>query len=183
MEEESKSDEKGKSPHSLVVITNMFLNYMQTHKDKVVDLSEVERELDVSKRRLYDVTNVLVGVGIIERTGKSKVKWVDEKAIDKEHLKPSMDQLLEKEKGIDDQLREISKATSNLLNLPEFNQNGYLTLSEIQNIANPPPNSAPFILTGPKDFELVIKKEGEYVNFVGSSQTGPVNLVSLNDNK
>lgn len=32
-------------------------------------------ELKVQKRRIYDITNVLEGIGLIEKTIKNKIRW------------------------------------------------------------------------------------------------------------
>ena len=41
----------------------------------MVDLNEASRHLNVQKRRIYDITNVLEGIGLIEKTMKNKIKW------------------------------------------------------------------------------------------------------------
>jgi transcription factor E2F3 len=40
-----------------------------------VDLNEAAEKLHVAKRRIYDITNVLEGIGLIEKTIKNKVRW------------------------------------------------------------------------------------------------------------
>jgi hypothetical protein len=35
----------------------------------------VER-LKVQKRRIYDITNVLEGIGLIRKGGKNRIKWI-----------------------------------------------------------------------------------------------------------
>lgn len=34
------------------------------------------RMLKVRKRRIYDITNVLEGIGYLERTDKGEIKWL-----------------------------------------------------------------------------------------------------------
>lgn len=41
----------------------------------VLDLNQAAATLDVQKRRIYDITNVLEGIGLIEKKGKNNVKW------------------------------------------------------------------------------------------------------------
>ena len=43
--------------------------------NKTVDLNEAALRLAVQKRRIYDITNVLEGIGLIEKTIKNKIKW------------------------------------------------------------------------------------------------------------
>lgn len=42
---------------------------------KEVDLNDAAVELKVQKRRIYDITNVLEGIGLIEKTIKNKIRW------------------------------------------------------------------------------------------------------------
>ena len=43
----------------------------------LVDLHHASRIMNVKKRRIYDVTNVLEGTGLIQKTGKNKVGWIE----------------------------------------------------------------------------------------------------------
>ena len=40
-----------------------------------VDLNVAAEKLSVQKRRIYDITNVLEGIGLIEKTIKNKIRW------------------------------------------------------------------------------------------------------------
>ena len=46
--------------------------------DETVDLNKVAQYLDVQKRRIYDITNVLEGIGFVEKVQKNIIKWVGE---------------------------------------------------------------------------------------------------------
>ena len=41
-----------------------------------VDIMEVARILNVKKRRMYDVTNILEGCGLIKKLGQRQFGWV-----------------------------------------------------------------------------------------------------------
>ena len=43
--------------------------------DGIVDLNIASAHLGVQKRRIYDITNVLEGIGLIEKKSKNKIKW------------------------------------------------------------------------------------------------------------
>ena len=40
-----------------------------------MDLNIATEALRVSRRRIYDITNVLEGIGLIEKTMKNHVRW------------------------------------------------------------------------------------------------------------
>uniref|UniRef100_A0A5S6QUU2 E2F_TDP domain-containing protein n=1 Tax=Trichuris muris TaxID=70415 RepID=A0A5S6QUU2_TRIMR len=61
---------------SLGLLTQKFLKVLQEAKDGVVDLNVAADRLKVKqKRRIYDITNVLEGVGLIEKRSKNSVQW------------------------------------------------------------------------------------------------------------
>jgi len=47
-------------------------------------LNEAVKKLKVQKRRIYDITNVLEGIGLIEKCDKNKIKWKGEPNISEE---------------------------------------------------------------------------------------------------
>ncbi|OHT02975.1 hypothetical protein TRFO_29731 [Tritrichomonas foetus] len=173
--------EKSKASCSLVDITNLFLNYLKSQEGKEVDLTQVENSLGISKRRLYDVTNVLAGVGAIERTGKAKVKWIDNDSFDDDanDEMPSLEQLIEYEQELDLKTKEISDRLDGLTNSPTFMQNSYVSLNEIFQNDIPNPEISQFILSGPHDLSIEFD-EDSYLSFVASSKSGPVNITPLN---
>lgn len=54
----------------------MFLNLQNMPDDQgIVNLNEAAEKLNVQKRRLYDITNVLEGINLIEKVGKNSIRW------------------------------------------------------------------------------------------------------------
>ncbi|XP_017464261.1 PREDICTED: transcription factor E2F2 isoform X1 [Rhagoletis zephyria] len=67
--------EQHRAVGSLVVLTQKFVRLMKQNHGRI-DLKEATELLDVQKRRIYDITNVLEGVGLIEKTRHSStVRW------------------------------------------------------------------------------------------------------------
>ncbi|KAK4532398.1 hypothetical protein CCYA_CCYA12G3255 [Cyanidiococcus yangmingshanensis] len=60
---------------SLFKLTHRFLELVFKTNDGLLDLNSVAERLGVKKRRIYDITNVLEGVGIIEKQGKNHIRW------------------------------------------------------------------------------------------------------------
>jgi len=61
---------------SLGLLTTRFVALLQKAKDGVLDLKEAADVLAVrQKRRIYDITNVLEGIGLIEKKTKNAIQW------------------------------------------------------------------------------------------------------------
>lgn len=48
---------------------------MESSRNGVVDLNIASEKLEVQKRRIYDITNVLEGIGILEKKSKNNIQW------------------------------------------------------------------------------------------------------------
>lgn len=66
---------KGRQENSLRELTRKFIELIKASEDKCVDLNYAVERLKVQKRRIYDITNVLEGVGLIEKCHKNMIKW------------------------------------------------------------------------------------------------------------
>ncbi|RRT68540.1 hypothetical protein B296_00003895 [Ensete ventricosum] len=75
---------------SLGLLTKKFIDLLHKAKDGSLDLNTAAETLEVQKRRIYDITNVLEGVGLIEKTFKNKIRW---KGIDMSRPKELDDQI------------------------------------------------------------------------------------------
>ncbi|XP_017860418.1 PREDICTED: transcription factor E2F2 [Drosophila arizonae] len=64
-----------RSVGSLVLLTQKFVDLMKQNGGSI-DLKEATKILDVQKRRIYDITNVLEGIGLIDKGRHcSLVRW------------------------------------------------------------------------------------------------------------
>lgn len=60
---------------SLGLLTKKFVSLIQNAEDGVLDLNLAATALSVQKRRIYDITNVLEGIGLIEKKSKNNIQW------------------------------------------------------------------------------------------------------------
>uniref|UniRef100_A0A7N0UDX9 E2F/DP family winged-helix DNA-binding domain-containing protein n=1 Tax=Kalanchoe fedtschenkoi TaxID=63787 RepID=A0A7N0UDX9_KALFE len=60
---------------SLGLLTKKFISLIKQEKDGIVDLNKAADTLEVQKRRIYDITNVLEGIGLIEKMLKNQIRW------------------------------------------------------------------------------------------------------------
>lgn len=57
------------------LLTKKFIHLVESSQDGVVDLNVASEKLEVQKRRIYDITNVLEGIGILEKKSKNNIQW------------------------------------------------------------------------------------------------------------
>ncbi|KAL6493040.1 hypothetical protein OROGR_032799 [Orobanche gracilis] len=60
---------------SLGLLTKKFIRLIRDAKDGTLDLNRTADVLEVQKRRIYDITNVLEGIGLVEKTTKNHIRW------------------------------------------------------------------------------------------------------------
>ena len=67
----------GRSRHdnSLGELTKKFIKLIKDSENRCLDLNIAVDILQVQKRRIYDITNVLEGIGLIEKCIKNKIRW------------------------------------------------------------------------------------------------------------
>ncbi|KAK9165206.1 hypothetical protein Scep_000397 [Stephania cephalantha] len=98
---------------SLGLLTRKFINLITKTEDGALDLNKTADVLEVQKRRIYDITNVLEGIGLIEKTSKNHIRW---KGVDISRpmeldgqftkLKVETERLYDEECILDDEIRE-----------------------------------------------------------------------------
>ncbi|TYI58711.1 hypothetical protein E1A91_D11G380100v1, partial [Gossypium mustelinum] len=90
----------------------MFVSLMKHAEDGILDLNKAAETLEVQKRRIYDITNVLEGIGLIEKKFKNRIQWKRVGA-----SKPGetdgdvsvIQNLSMEERRLDDQIREMQE--------------------------------------------------------------------------
>ena len=61
---------------SLGLLTKKFAHILRSTPTNKLDLNHAVKELGVQKRRIYDITNVLEGIGLLRKEGKNHVSWI-----------------------------------------------------------------------------------------------------------
>ncbi|NWX46216.1 E2F2 factor, partial [Steatornis caripensis] len=68
--------EKTRYDTSLGLLTKKFIRLLSESPDGVVDLNRAAEALEVQKRRIYDITNVLEGIQLIRKKSKNNIQWM-----------------------------------------------------------------------------------------------------------
>ncbi|CAK8576434.1 unnamed protein product [Lathyrus sativus] len=101
---------------SLGLLTKKFINLIKQAEDGILDLNKAADTLEVQKRRIYDITNVLEGIGLIEKKLKNRIQW---KGLDVSKpgeaddsfasLQAEIENLTMEERRLDEQIREMQE--------------------------------------------------------------------------
>ncbi|XP_078084970.1 transcription factor E2F3-like [Mustelus asterias] len=133
--------EKTRYNTSLVPLTKNVVQLLSQSPDGVLDLNRAAEVLNVPKRRIYDITNVLEGIHLIEKKSKNNVQWMGCSLTDNDGmlkrcqgLNREVAELSLKEKRLDDL---IQSCTLDLKKLTEDSENqrlNYVTYQDIRKI-------------------------------------------------
>ncbi|WZY92287.1 hypothetical protein YC2023_064616 [Brassica napus] len=106
---------------SLGLLTKKFVNLIKQAKDGMLDLNKAAETLEVQKRRIYDITNVLEGIDLIEKPLKNRILWkgVDASGpgdvdADVSDVQAEIENLSLEEQALDNQIRETEQRLRDL---------------------------------------------------------------------
>ncbi|KAI7991743.1 Transcription factor E2FA [Camellia lanceoleosa] len=106
---------------SLGLLTKKFINLIKHAEDGILDLNNAADTLEVQKRRIYDITNVLEGIGLIEKKLKNRIRWKGLDALrpgevddDITMLQAEVEKLSMEERRLDDRIREMQERLRDL---------------------------------------------------------------------
>uniref|UniRef100_A0A914I7R7 E2F/DP family winged-helix DNA-binding domain-containing protein n=1 Tax=Globodera rostochiensis TaxID=31243 RepID=A0A914I7R7_GLORO len=105
-------EDSSRQDSSLLRLTQRFLD-LQT-KAGILNLNEAAQLLGVQKRRLYDITNVLEGIDLVEKVGKNSIRWKSQNEFfcssEFQSLNKENAELVECERNLDVLTQSISAA-------------------------------------------------------------------------
>ncbi|OMJ85780.1 hypothetical protein SteCoe_12850 [Stentor coeruleus] len=133
----------GRMDNSLGVLTKKFVALIQSSENKCIDLNEAVEKLQVQKRRIYDITNVLEGIGLIQKKYKNKIQWIgssndtDEPYLcESTSLSKELDALNKEEEKLDYWTNQIQESLNQLTKDPSYTEYAYVTYDDIRNLPN-----------------------------------------------
>lgn len=162
---ETESDDSGmeglvamgsREDRSLGMLTKRFLDYLHNSKDRRIDLNSAASVLGCpQKRRIYDITNVLEGVGLVTKTHKGNIQWAGETYKDMpnlpeklEAIEQEVDELRLKEHELDE-LLAVAKQELNELAYTEANiKHLYCSADDVAQVF---PKSNPLLIQERRD--------------------------------
>ncbi|KAL0333542.1 UNVERIFIED_CONTAM: Transcription factor E2FA [Sesamum angustifolium] len=120
---------------SLSLLTKKFITLIKHAEDGELDLNKAADTLQVQKRRIYDITNVLEGIGLIEKKLKNRIRWKPGKVDnDATLLQADIENLSMEERSLDERIRQMQEK---LRELSEYDNNHkwvFVTEDDIKNL-------------------------------------------------
>ncbi|XP_075578093.1 LOW QUALITY PROTEIN: transcription factor E2F2-like [Pelecanus crispus] len=135
--------EKTRYDTSLGLLTKKFIRLLSESPDGVVDLNRAAEVLEVQKRRIYDITNVLEGIQLIRKKSKNNIQWMgtgifEDAAVTakQQALRGEMAELARTERTLDQVLQDCALQLQQLAD-DEANQRlAYVTYQDLRTISN-----------------------------------------------
>ena len=147
IEEEDDNSKYTKQENSLAQLTQNFLNYIKKKGRINISINELVEDLKVKKRRIYDITNVLQGIGYLEKKGKNEILWIkDNNCINIQNpnnniissysqLKQELDELKSQNENIEENMNKYREEFKLISQKNEFPKYGYITFDDITELS------------------------------------------------
>ncbi|KAK6755448.1 hypothetical protein RB195_014049 [Necator americanus] len=182
---------------SLGLLTQRFIRLLECSAGGICDLNQAAEALNVrQKRRIYDITNVLEGIGLIEKKSKNVIQWkagdllkADEKDDDPdviahlENLKVELAQLREEESAYDEHIKWLQQSMRNVCESSKNQRCAYISQSDLHKVF---PFSSTFAVQAPPgtNVEVLPPRFGGVIDtryvLRLSSSCGPITAVFAN---
>ena len=142
---------KPRVENSLGELTKNFVNYIKTSGRKTININDLVHELKVKKRRIYDITNVLEGIGYIQKHAKNEISWIKNDVFlpqiktsnrististEIKNLQETLKNLENEEIEIDQNIEIIKNKFNFISQQEEFNKFGYITFNDLNDLSS-----------------------------------------------
>jgi transcription factor E2F3 len=156
---EMEAPDRDSGKQTLASLTRDFIGLLRSGEGTEVDLAMAEHRLKASRRRLYDVANVLEGVGLVTRTDRSAVRWIGRPARTRTR-RPPVKSLQEREADIDRMTEVADRALADLMHSERFELFGWFSEEDFAALAAESSFDL-FAIKGPRSMTLEVFDEGD----------------------
>uniref|UniRef100_A0A4W3HQU1 E2F transcription factor 3 n=2 Tax=Callorhinchus milii TaxID=7868 RepID=A0A4W3HQU1_CALMI len=174
--------EKARYNTSLVPLTKNVLQLLRQSPDGVLDLNRAAEVLKVPKRRIYDITNVLEGIHLIEKKSKNNVQWMGCSLIDDEGmlkrcqgLNRDVTELSLREKKLDDLIQSCTLDLKRLTEESENQRLNYVTYQDVRKIQSFK-SQVVIAVKAPPETRLEVPEPYDNFQIHLSSSRGPIEV-------
>ncbi|XP_073348877.1 transcription factor E2F6 [Pagrus major] len=169
---------------SLGVLTRRFLDQMLAAPDNSLDIRQVIIDLQTRRRRIYDITNVMEGISLVERQSANKFKWIGKSQIssflwnDEETFEREMENLKLVEETLDTLIKRCAQQLFDMTDDTESASSAYVTYEDISRLAAFQEQTL-FVVKAPEETKLEVpppKEDNIQVHLKG--ERGPIMVMT-----
>ncbi|CAH1235695.1 unnamed protein product [Diabrotica balteata] len=159
---------------SLSLLTKKFSDLLERSPNGVVDLNKASLELKVQKRRIYDITNVLEGIGILEKKSKNNIQWKGSHGQNSQCVE--FKKQLQNLDNFENYLDQMIESASNELSKLTHDRYGYVTYQDLRSIDSFRNKTVMAIKAPPSTKLSVPAGQGEKYTIKMSSDSGEIDV-------
>ncbi|XP_069808484.1 transcription factor E2F1 [Dendropsophus ebraccatus] len=172
--------ERSRYETSLNLTTKRFLELLSKSADGVVDLNWAAQVLNVQKRRIYDITNVLEGIHLITKKSKNHIQWMGNRSLVEsssryQTLSKDCQDLGATEQHLDDLIHMCTTQLKLLTEESESQQLGYVTCQDLRSIADPSERML-MVIKAPPETQMQVSDPTEGLQISLKSTLGPIDV-------
>lgn len=126
---------------SLGLLTRKFVDLVKVAEGGTLDLNKAADVLSVQKRRIYDITNVLEGIGLIDKKSKNNIQWKGTGLSSPENpdeteaaLSAEIDRLNRQELQLDENLRTVQADLKRLAEESANSRLAFVTYDDLRDL-------------------------------------------------
>lgn len=175
--------EKTRYDTSLGLLTKKFIYLLSESKDGVLDLNWAAEVLDVQKRRIYDITNVLEGIQLIRKKAKNNIQWVGKGALEdptrpgkQQQLGQELKELMSTEQALDQLIQSCSLNFKHLTEDKANKKLAYVTYQDIRAIGTFKEQTVIAVKAPPQTRLEVPDRNEENLQIYLKSTQGPIEV-------
>ncbi|XP_013413632.1 transcription factor E2F6 [Lingula anatina] len=177
--------EKTRYDTSLGLLTKKFVGLLKAAPDGILDLNKAAERLDVQKRRIYDITNVLEGINLINKKSKNNIQWkgsletVSDRSdcLSAEHIDLHSDvaDLEAKENLLDELIKASTLQLKHLTEDREISRLAYVTYQDIRGVESFKDQTV-VAIKAPPQTRLEVPDPAQNIQIWLKSSKGPIEV-------
>jgi len=174
--------EKTRYETSLGLLTKKFVSLFYTDPNGTVDLNKASEGLGVQKRRIYDITNVLEGIGLVEKKSKNTVHWCGAQKYDLTAERADLHLDLADLEAKENELDQLIAQSERQLKFLNDNEKKYAYINN-QDLVSACTNMLTFAFSSPAPFNVSVPdpEMGKYQLHVQSEKAIPIEVMFVGD--
>jgi len=176
--------EKTRYDTSLGLLTKKFVDLLRSAPEGILDLNEAAKLLDVQKRRIYDITNVLEGINLINKKSKNNIQWkgtpgnISNGSFNNtagKTKKSDIASLRAQEVQLDHLLKTCQENLRHMTDLPENSKLAYVTQHDLRSIASFTEHTI-IAIKAPPETRLEVPDPAQKIQIWLKSTHGPIEV-------